>query len=78
MEKLNFVKIQREQHVLVLTLARPEKRNAFTPTMVSEIAYALRLANEDPTVRLIQIEAEVRYFVQGWILKLLRIPVLIT
>ena len=74
MEKLNFVKIQREQHVFVLTLARPEKRNAFTPTMVSEIAYALRLANEDPTVRLIQIEAEGSVFCAGMDLKAFEDP----
>lgn len=50
MEKLNFIKVQREQHVFILTLARSEKRNAFSPTMVSEIAYALAVANADPEI----------------------------
>jgi len=74
MEKLNFIKVQREQHVFILTLARSEKRNAFSPTMVSEIAYALALANSDPEVRLIQVEAEGPVFCAGMDLKAFEDP----
>lgn len=69
MEKLNFIKVRCEEHLFVLTLARPEKRNAFSPTMVSEIAYALEIANHDPVIRLIQIEAEGPVFCAGMDLK---------
>jgi len=74
MEKLNFIKVQREQHVFILTLARSEKRNAFSPTMVSEIAYALALANSDPEIRLIQVEAEGPVFCAGMDLKAFEDP----
>lgn len=74
MEKLNFVKVNREEHVFTLTLARSEKRNAFSPTMVSEIAYALDEANQDPEVRLIQIEAEGPVFCAGMDLKAFEDP----
>lgn len=74
MEKLNFIKVRREQYVFILTLARPEKRNAFSPTMVSEIAYALEIANNDPDVRLIQVEAEGPVFCAGMDLKAFEDP----
>src|SRR5688572_7014894 len=74
MEKLNFIKVQREQHVFILTLARSEKRNAFSPTMVSEIAYALAVANADPEIRLIQVEAEGPVFCAGMDLKAFEDP----
>lgn len=69
MEKLHFIKVKCEQHVFVLTLARSEKRNAFSPAMVNEIAYALEMANTDANVRLIQIEAEGPVFCAGMDLK---------
>jgi len=56
--KYNFIKTSIEQHVYMLTLARPEKRNAFTPTMVNEINYAIADANFNKDVRLVLIKAE--------------------
>jgi enoyl-CoA hydratase/carnithine racemase len=76
MEKLNFIKVHVEGHVFNLTLARSDKRNAFSPTMVSEIAYALNLANSNPDVRLIQIEAEGPVFCAGMDLKAFEDPTL--
>ncbi len=69
MERLNFIKVYIEEHVFNLTLARSEKRNAFSPTMVREIAYALNLANNDPNIYLVQIEAEGPVFCAGMDLK---------
>jgi len=74
MEKLNFIKIHIEDHLFTLTLARSDKRNAFSPTMVSEIAYALQLANNDPDVRLVQVEAEGPVFCAGMDLKAFENP----
>lgn len=76
MEKLNFIKVHVEGHVFNLTLARSDKRNAFSPTMVSEIAYALNLANSNPDVRLVQIEAEGPVFCAGMDLKAFEYPTL--
>ncbi|WP_312333638.1 enoyl-CoA hydratase-related protein [Sphingobacterium sp.] len=74
MEKLNFIKVTIEQHVLTMTLARSEKRNAFGPTMVSEIAYVLNIANNNPDVRLVQVEAEGPVFCAGMDLKAFEDP----
>lgn len=63
--KYNFIKIEKEEHILKLVLARPEKRNAFTPTMVAEIAHALERADLDESVYLIEISAEGSVFCAG-------------
>lgn len=65
----HFIKIRTEGHVFYLTLARSEKRNAFTPTMVNEINHAIKSANEDKEVRLVIIEAEGPVFSAGMDLK---------
>lgn len=63
--KYNFIKTSIEHHIFKLTLARPEKRNAFTPTMVNEINYAIAQANLDKEVRLVLINAEGPVFCAG-------------
>lgn len=63
--RYNFIKTRQEGNVFILTLARPEKRNAFTPTMVSEMAHALGDADTDKSVFLIEIRAEGPVFCAG-------------
>ncbi len=63
--RFNFIKVRQEEHVFRLTLARPEKRNAFTPTMISEMAEALRQANENPEVWVVVLDAEGPVFCAG-------------
>lgn len=53
-----------------VTLARPEKRNAFTPTMVNEIAHAFQKANDDDTVKVVVLKAEGPVFCAGMDLKI--------
>ncbi len=65
----NFIKTKTEKHVFTLTLTRPEKRNAFTPTMVNEVNHALAVANADKQVRLVLINAEGPVFCAGMDLK---------
>ena len=65
----NFIRIRKEGYVFTLTLARPEKRNAFTPTMVNEMDHALKAANEDKEVRVVVVEAEGSVFCAGMDLK---------
>ena len=70
----NFIKTSTKEHIFTLTLARPEKRNAFTPTMVNEIDHALKVANEDKQVRLVIINAEGPIFCAGMDLKAFNNP----
>lgn len=65
----HFIKIRKEGHVFTLTLARPDKRNAFTPTMVNEMDHALKAANADKEVRVVVIDAEGPVFCAGMDLK---------
>ena len=57
-----------------VTLARPEKRNAFTPTMVNEIAHAFTAANEDDSIKVVVIKAEGPVFCAGMDLKTFENP----
>lgn len=61
----NFIRVEKENFKFTLTLARPEKRNAFTPTMVNEIAHAFDLANADDTIKVVIIKAEGPIFCAG-------------
>ncbi|MFN9998777.1 MAG: enoyl-CoA hydratase/isomerase family protein, partial [bacterium] len=76
--KYNFIKTSIEHHIFKLTLARPEKRNAFTPTMVNEINYAIAQANLDKEVRLVLINAEGPVFCAGMDMKTFENPELDT
>ena len=72
----NFIKTHQKGNVFILTLARPEKRNAFTPTMVSEMAHALADADADKSVFLIEIRAEGPVFCAGMDLHAFQDPTL--
>jgi enoyl-CoA hydratase/carnithine racemase len=54
-----------EDHILTLTLNRPEKHNAFTPVMCIEIVDALRQADADDDIRAIIITGAGRNFCAG-------------
>ena len=70
----NFIKTRLENHRFYLTLARPEKRNAFTPTMVNEIYHAIQEANRNPEVRIVIVNAEGPVFCAGMDLKAFNDP----
>jgi enoyl-CoA hydratase/carnithine racemase len=72
--KYNFIKTSIDQHIFKLTLARPEKRNAFTPTMVNEISHAIAEANLNKKVRLVIINAEGPVFCAGMDMKTFENP----
>lgn len=72
----NFIRVENEGFTCNLTLARAEKRNAFTPTMVNEIAHALAIAHADPAVKLLILRAEGPVFCAGMDLKTFRDPLL--
>ena len=70
----NFIKTSTENHVFTVTLARAEKRNAFTPTMVNEINHAMNFANTNKEIRLVVINAEGPVFCAGMDLKIFENP----
>ena len=59
------IQCETEDHVLTLILNRPEKQNAFTPTMCLEIVDALKHADADDDVRAIIITGAGRNFCVG-------------
>jgi enoyl-CoA hydratase/carnithine racemase len=54
-----------EDHVLTITLNRPERLNAFTPTMGRELIEALDLAEADDSVRAVVVTGAGRGFCGG-------------
>ncbi len=74
MEKYHYIKTRIENSVFYLTLNRAEKRNAFTPTMISEIADALQDAQNNENIWLIVFEAEGSVFCAGMDLKVFQNP----
>lgn len=69
-----YIKVEKADFKYTLTLNRPEKRNAFTPTMVNEIQHALREANSDDTIKVVLIKAEGPIFCAGMDLKTFENP----
>ncbi|MES2796525.1 MAG: enoyl-CoA hydratase/isomerase family protein [Bacteroidota bacterium] len=74
MDKYFLIKTRVEDKLFYLTLARAEKRNAFTPSMLAEIFHALTIAKNNPNVWLIIIEAEGQVFCAGMDMKVFKNP----
>src|SRR5690606_1498265 len=68
--KYQYIKVNRIDFRLEVTLARPEKRNAFTPTMVNEIAHAFQSVNDDDGIKVVMLKAEGPVFCAGMDLKI--------
>ena len=71
LEGLNFeaTKIDISNHVLTITLNRPEKKNALNNAMMNEICYALCYAKQERRIRVVIIAAEGDVFCAGADLK---------
>lgn len=69
-----YIKVDKQGHQFILTLARPDKRNAFTPTMVNEVAHAMDRANHDPGIKVVLLKAEGPVFCAGMDLKAFQNP----
>ena len=59
------IRYEVEDHVLTITLNRPERLNAFTPTMGRELIEAFDRADADDDVRVIIVTGEGRGFCAG-------------
>jgi methylglutaconyl-CoA hydratase len=66
-ESIHLIYIQTElaDHVFSIALNRPEKRNAFTPTMAEEIAFALAFAHYHSQIRCVILKANGSVFCAG-------------
>lgn len=56
---------ERVGEVMVITLHRPDRLNAWTPTMADEQAHAIAAANEDPTIGAVVMTGAGRGFCAG-------------
>ncbi|MFN3588225.1 MAG: enoyl-CoA hydratase/isomerase family protein [Spirosomataceae bacterium] len=56
---------QAQENVCVIRLNRPEKRNAFTPLMISELAFVMRWVQENSSIWLVRLEANGPVFCAG-------------
>jgi methylglutaconyl-CoA hydratase len=59
------IKTAKAGHLFTIILSRPEKRNAFTPTMAEEITFALAYAHYQTAVRCVVLKAEGPVFCAG-------------
>lgn len=73
-----FIKTTQQDFVFKITLARPAKRNAFTPAMVNEIGHAIAIANQNAQVKLVIFDAEGPVFCAGMDLQTFQNPSLDT
>src|SRR5687768_8900375 len=64
---MEFEEIRYEvaDHVLTITLNRPERLNAFTPTMGHELMQAFDQSDADDDVRVVMVTGEGRGFCAG-------------
>lgn len=70
----SLIKVKQEAHVFTITLNRPEKRNAFTPIMIQEIAFALAYAHFQNDIWCVVLDAEGTVFCAGMDLNIFQNP----
>ena len=70
----NFIKTTIDAHIFTLTLDRDSKRNAFTPTLVNEVAHAIALVNSLKEIKLFVLRANGSIFCAGMDLKVYQNP----
>lgn len=64
-EKYSTIKIDLRGQVVWVILNRPEVRNAFNATMISEVARAFKLINSHPDLRIVVLTGEGNAFCAG-------------
>src|SRR6185436_8236743 len=63
--------VEREGHVVVVTMNRPESRNAFDSEMLARMADAWQLVDSDPEIRVAILTGAGGHFSSGSDLKLM-------
>jgi enoyl-CoA hydratase/carnithine racemase len=64
-----YLKVEEHDHVLTITLSRPEKKNAMNPVFMNEIVYTLNYAHYNNDVWAVVLRAEGNVFCAGADLK---------
>ncbi len=59
------IQTEKRDHLLIVTINRPEKRNALTPQMVEQLGAAVRSADQHPDVRAVVVRGEGPIFSAG-------------
>ncbi|HAA13819.1 MAG TPA: methylglutaconyl-CoA hydratase [Cytophagales bacterium] len=62
---MEFVTYEVENRIGYITLNRPEKRNALSPQLISELQQAFTRASEDATVKVVVLKANGKVFCAG-------------
>jgi enoyl-CoA hydratase/carnithine racemase len=62
---MEHVQLRQEDHVLLITLARPEKYNALSPAMYHALGQALARLSHDPDLRVAVLHAQGKHFTAG-------------
>jgi methylglutaconyl-CoA hydratase len=65
MQEFTAILFDTQDNRAIITLNRPDKRNAFSPTLVSELKQAFALAEADPHVKVIVLAANGPAFSAG-------------
>ena len=63
--KFNFIIVEEQNNLFTIKLNRPQKRNAFTPAMVEEIAYAMAYAQQQQNIWCLLIDSTGPIFCAG-------------
>ena len=64
-----YLIVEEDDHVLNITLNRPEKKNAMNPMLMNELVYALSYAHHTPSVWVVVLQAKGDVFCAGADLK---------
>ncbi len=67
-----YLKLEEKDHLLTITLARPQAKNAMSPTMVREYAYAMSYAHHNKDIWAVVFAAEGNIWCAGADLKAMR------
>ena len=62
---MEHVQVRQEGHVLIITIARPEKYNALSPAMYHALGQALARLNREPELRVAVLHAQGKHFTAG-------------
>ena len=68
-EEFAFLQVAEDDHVLTITLDRPQKKNALHPVMVNELAFAVHYAQHHDDIWLVVLQAQGDVFCAGGDLK---------
>lgn len=67
-----YIEVEEKDHLLTITLNRPEARNAMSPTMIREYAYAMSYAHYQPHIWAVVFAAKGKIWCAGADLKAMR------